>query len=138
MYRLDIAPPSIENALRAKRPGGSLDHWRVQNIRPAADHRNMRPLIGVTTSELRRSHLATLDRQDAPPHPEMALGMSYMRTLEAAGAMPVVLPPVGDAGAYLDRLDAICVSGGPDLDPGAYGARERHPELGPTEPSLDA
>jgi putative glutamine amidotransferase len=52
--------------------------------------------------------------------------------------MPVVLPPVGDAEAYLDRLDAICLSGGPDLDPDAYGACERHSELGPTEPSLDA
>ncbi len=31
----------------------------------------------------------------------------------------------------------MCLSGGPDLDPEAYGARERHAELGPTEPSLD-
>ena len=30
------------------------------------------------------------------------------------------------------------MSGGPDLDPDAYGAVERHAELGPTEPSLDA
>jgi putative glutamine amidotransferase len=36
----------------------------------------------------------------------------------------------------LDRLDGICLSGGPDLDPEAYGARP-HPELGPTEPDLD-
>jgi putative glutamine amidotransferase len=49
-----------------------------------------------------------------------------------------VLPPVGDAEAVLERLDGICLSGGPDLDPEAYGARERHPELGETEPSLDA
>jgi putative glutamine amidotransferase len=68
----------------------------------------------------------------------MALGMTYMRTLGAAGAIPVVLPPVGDADAYLDRLDGVCLSGGPDLDPAAYGAEHRHAELGPTEPSLDA
>jgi putative glutamine amidotransferase len=68
----------------------------------------------------------------------MALGMTYMRTLDAAGAIPVVLPPVGDADAYLDRLDGVCLSGGPDLDPAAYGATDRHQELGPTEPSLDA
>jgi putative glutamine amidotransferase len=99
----------------------------------------MRPLIGVTTSELRPSHLATTRRQGEPPHPEMALGMTYMRTLEAAGAIPVVLPPVGLAhvDALLDRFDAICLSGGPDLDPAAYGATTRHPELGPTEPRLD-
>ena len=98
----------------------------------------MRPLIGVTTSELRASALSTTRRHGEPPHPEMALGMTYMRTLDAAGAMPVVLPPLGDAEAYLDRLDGICLSGGPDLDPHAYGAIERHAELGPTEPSLDA
>jgi putative glutamine amidotransferase len=98
----------------------------------------MKPLIGVTTSELRPSAMATTRRHGEPPHPEMALGMTYSRTLDAAGAMPVVLPPVGDADAYLDRLDGICLSGGPDLDPEAYGAQERHESLGPTEPTLDA
>ena len=98
----------------------------------------MRPLIGVTTSELRPSAMSTTRRHGEPPHPEMALGMTYVLRLEAAGAMPVVLPPVGDAEAVLSRLDGVCLSGGPDLDPAAYGARERHPELGETEPSLDA
>jgi putative glutamine amidotransferase len=98
----------------------------------------MRPLIGVTTSELRPSGAGTLRRHGEPPHAEMALGMTYMRAIEAAGGMPVVLPPLGDAATYVDRLDGICLSGGPDLDPGAYGAGERHPELGPTEPSLDS
>jgi putative glutamine amidotransferase len=98
----------------------------------------MRPLIGVTTSELRSSGAGTLRRHGEPPHAEMALGMTYLRAIEAAGGMPVVLPPIGDAEALLERLDGVCLSGGPDLDPGAYGAVERHTELGPTEPSLDA
>ena len=93
----------------------------------------MRPLIGVTTSELRPSRLATTRRHGEPAHPEMALGMTYLRTLDAAGAIPVVLPPVGTdhLAPLLDRLDGICLSGGPDLDPAAYGADERHVELGP-------
>jgi putative glutamine amidotransferase len=98
----------------------------------------MRPLIGVTTSELRPSGAGTLRRHGEPPHAEMALGMTYLRAIEAAGGMPVVLPPLGDPVKYLDRLDGICLSGGPDLDPGVYGAPDRHPELGPTEPDLDA
>jgi putative glutamine amidotransferase len=100
----------------------------------------MRPLIGVTTSELRPSAMATTRRHGEPAHPEMALGMTYLRTLDAAGAIPVVLPPVGTAhlAPLLDRLDGLCLSGGPDLDPAAYGAPDRHLELGPTEPSLDA
>jgi putative glutamine amidotransferase len=100
----------------------------------------MRPLIGVTTSELRRGELATLRRHGEPPHPEMALGMTYLRAVEAAGGLPIVLPPVAleAVPALLERLDGVCLSGGPDLDPDAYGAPTRHPELGPTEPSLDA
>jgi putative glutamine amidotransferase len=99
----------------------------------------MRPLIGVTTSELRRGELGTLRRHGEPPHPEMALGMTYLRAIEAAGGLPVVLPPVAPehVPALLERLDGICLSGGPDLDPEAYGAPIRHPELGPTEPTLD-
>ncbi len=99
----------------------------------------MRPLIGVTTSELRPSGLATLRRQGEPDHPEMALGMTYLQAIERAGAVPVVLPPcVSDLESLISRLDGVCISGGPDLDPEAYGARERHAELGPTEPSLDS
>jgi putative glutamine amidotransferase len=98
----------------------------------------MRPLIGVTTSELRSSSAGTLRRHGEPPHAEMALGMTYLKAIEAAGGMPVVLPPLGDAEAFLDRLDGVVLSGGPDLDPGAYGAADRHAELGPTEPDLDA
>jgi putative glutamine amidotransferase len=98
----------------------------------------MRPLIGVTTSELRPSGAGTLRRHGEPPHPEMALGMTYLCAIETAGGLPVVLPPLGDPNDFLDRLDAVCLSGGPDLDPGAYGAGERHPELGPTEPDLDS
>jgi putative glutamine amidotransferase len=104
-----------------------------------ADKPRMRPLIGVTTSELRPSGMATLRRQGEPDHPEGALGMTYLQAIERAGAVPVVLPPcVSDMESLIARLDGVCLSGGPDLDPLAYGARERHAELGPTEPSLDA
>ncbi len=98
----------------------------------------MRPLIGVTTSEVRRGDLATLRRHGEPPQHEMALGLTYMRAVELAGGVPVVLPPL-EAGAMstlLTRLDGVCLSGGPDLDPAAYGARA-HELLGPIEPALD-
>ena len=98
---------------------------------------SMPPLIGVTTSEVRRGDLATLRRHGEPPQHEMALGLTYMRAIELAGGVPVVLPPLDNGIAtLLDRLDGICLSGGPDLDPAAYGARA-HEQLGPTEPQLD-
>jgi putative glutamine amidotransferase len=98
----------------------------------------MRPLIGVTTSEVRRGELATLRRHGEPPQHEMALGLTYMRAIELAGGVPVVLPPLelGAMTTLLTRLDGVCLSGGPDLDPAGYGARA-HAALGPTEPLLD-
>src|SRR4051812_30985697 len=139
MYWLLIAPSSIrtqpvgETSARILGPTVGVSIWRP------ADHLHMRPLIGVTTSELRPSALATTRRHGEPARPEMALGMTSLRTRDAAGAIPAVLPPVGTEhlAGLLDRLDGLCLSGGPDLDPVAYGAPERHVELGPTEPSLD-
>lgn len=98
----------------------------------------MRPLIGVTTSEVRLEHRADPMQEGDPPQREMALGMVYMRAVELAGGLPVVLPPLGhDAIApLLDQLSGICLSGGPDLDPHGYGEGP-HPHLGPTEPDLD-
>lgn len=99
----------------------------------------MKPLIGVTTSELRPGELATLRRHGEPPHAEMALGITYVRAVEAAGGIPVVMPPLAlaDVPALVARLDAIVLSGGPDLAPAAYDAPP-HPQLGLTEPALDA
>src|SRR5580765_7551512 len=95
MYWLDIRSGRLEPDRRANSEPRKLDHRRVQHSARGADHLHMRPLIGVTTSELRPSGMATTRRHGEPAHPEMALGMTYLRTLDAAGAIPVVLPPVG-------------------------------------------
>jgi len=98
-----------------------------------------RPLIGVTTSEMREPHRTLPDAAGDPPQREMALGMVYLRAIERAGGVPVVLPPVGHDAIeeLLDRLDGLCLSGGPDLDPDAYGQPPHH-LLGEIEPDLDA
>lgn len=99
----------------------------------------MKPLIGVTTSELRPGELATLRRHGEPPHAEMALGITYARAIESAGGIPVVMPPLAPEAVpeLVARLDGLMLSGGPDLAPDAYDARP-HAELGATEPGLDA
>lgn len=97
-----------------------------------------RPLIGVTTSEVRRSESVRPTPHGEPPQLEMALGLPYLKAVEAAGGLPVALPPL-DPDAIeplLGRLSGLCLSGGPDLDPSAYGERQ-HAELGPTEPDVD-
>ncbi len=97
-----------------------------------------RPLIGVTTSEVRAAANVKETPQGEPPDREMALGLAYLKAIERAGGLPVVMPPLELAAVepLLDQLAGICLSGGPDLDPDSYHGR-RHPALGPTEPDLD-
>jgi putative glutamine amidotransferase len=97
-----------------------------------------RPLIGVTTSEMRLPRRTHPLPEGDPPQAEMALGIVYARAVERAGALPVVLPPLEEAAIapLVDRLAGVCLSGGPDLDPIAYGA-EPDPHLGTVERELD-
>jgi putative glutamine amidotransferase len=97
------------------------------------------PLIAVTTSEMRAPMLDGATPEADPPRTEMVLGMRYLEAIGRAGGLAMVVPPLPGPAipALLDRVDGICLSGGPDLHPDAYGA-EPHPELGPTEPRLDA
>jgi putative glutamine amidotransferase len=97
-----------------------------------------RPLIGVSTSELRPAEGAHFAHQSEPPRRMLALGVTYLEAVEAAGGIPVILAPLPARrlASIIDRLDGVCLSGGPDLEPACYGA-ESHPQLGPTEPEVD-
>ncbi len=97
------------------------------------------PLIGISTSELRNPREHVNRPQSEPPMRELALGLTYPQAVTRAGAVPVVIPPFSSdevIAALLERVDGICLAGGPDLHPSLYG-REPHPNLGPTEPALD-
>jgi putative glutamine amidotransferase len=102
------------------------------------DVSDVRPLIAVTTSEVRTAETVSPTPQGEPPQHEMALGLTYLKALELAGALPVVVPPMslGLVDPLLDRFDGVCLSGGPDLDPRSYG-ESRHPSTGPVESELD-
>ncbi|MEA2387462.1 MAG: putative glutamine amidotransferase [Thermoleophilaceae bacterium] len=99
----------------------------------------MRPVIALTTSELRHP-----PPEEHIPHAEagreeMVLGYGYLRALAAAGAAPVVMPPLDPemVPSLLGGAAGVCLSGGPDIDPASYGA-ERRPETGPGDPAVDA
>jgi putative glutamine amidotransferase len=115
-------------------------------IRPSPRARRRRsrtrpekPLIGVTTSEVRSAEDVRQIREGEPPRHEMSLGLTYMRTIELAGGIPVVLPPLRSESIdpLLDQVAGLCLSGGPDLDPKTY-SRRADPHLGPVWPELDA
>jgi putative glutamine amidotransferase len=91
----------------------------------------LRPVVGIT------SYATVEARFGAWNEPSVLIPASYVTSVERAGGRPVVLPPSeGDADGLLDLLDALIVSGGPDLDPALYGA-ERHPATDPARPARD-
>ena len=63
----------------------------------------------------------------------------YVRAVESAGAVPVVLAPgpLDHVADVLERLDGLVLSGGSDLDPGHYG-EERHETVDDVSPERDA
>jgi putative glutamine amidotransferase len=70
--------------------------------------------------------------------PAALLPWTYVRRVADAGGAPVLLPPVPEAvDACLDRVDALLVTGGADIEPARYGAAP-DPRLGPIRPERDA
>jgi putative glutamine amidotransferase len=106
------------------------ERWSARSAGP--------PLIAVTTSEMRVASMHTPTPEGDPPRREMALGLTYLEAIQRTGGLPVVVPPLtlDSIDAFLDRVDGVCLSGGPDIDPATYGA-DPHPRLGPTERRLD-
>jgi putative glutamine amidotransferase len=96
------------------------------------------PLIALSTSEVRTSRtLRPIPHGEPTPH-EFALAISYVRAIEMAGGVPIIVPPMGEVRLepLLDAVDGLCLPGGPDLDPTTYGEPE-HEELGPFDPEID-
>ncbi len=88
---------------------------------------NAKPLIGVN-ADYRSA------RKDVPAFTYVAAG--YYEALVKAGAVPVIIPPLGDAGdldRILDLLDGVVMIGGADLDPRHDGFM-LHPSLRLLEP----
>jgi putative glutamine amidotransferase len=94
-----------------------------------------RPLIGVCAAVERASFGVWTDV------PSTLLPLSYARAIHGAGGMVALLPPdrraSEDPGELLDRLDALVLGGGADVDPGTQGA-EPHPETVGTNPDRDS
>ena len=83
----------------------------------------MRPLIGVSAS-----------MHDFGDYG----GVGVQRPILDAGGLPLVLPQLPDAIAeVLDRVDALVLAPGRDIDPARYG-QAPDPLLAPTEPQRDA
>lgn len=64
------------------------------------------------------------------------LPRNYVDMVVTAGGTPVLLPSVPAAAGGVDALDGLVITGGPDVDPGAYGA-DPHPRTGAPQTERD-
>ncbi len=76
-----------------------------------------RPPIGITTG------------YQPEERPRVSLPGDYVESILLAGGLPILLPPVDEeaVGLLLDQVAGILLTGGPDVDPAAYGEGP-HPE----------
>lgn len=88
------------------------------------------PLVGITAYGERASYLVW-------DHPAVLLPRAYVDQVAAAGGVPVLLPPVAAAVPAVDALDALVLSGGPDIASARYGAAP-HPATGKPRDERDA
>ena len=94
------------------------------------------PVIGIT------SYVEPASRGDWVDVPSALVPHSYVRKVEEAGGIAVVIPPRLDGGddlvrAVLARLDGVIIAGGADVAPELYDA-ERHPTVQASRPDRDA
>jgi putative glutamine amidotransferase len=83
----------------------------------------MRPLIGIPCYN---------DKSQAEEYPpRFVMSQSYVWALQAAGAIPLLIPLLTDQAAFrevYERLDGLLLAGGGDIDPTHYGEHP-HPKL---------
>ena len=112
--------------------------WSTDPGRRLQGHMGARPLIGVTTSEVRLPRARTrCPRATRRSTRWRSASSTPARWSARAGSRSCCRRSRRGGRPLVDRLAGICLSGGPDLDPAAYGA-DPPPQLGPIEPRLDA
>jgi putative glutamine amidotransferase len=81
----------------------------------------VRPLIGLSTYR-EQARWGVWDQ------PADLLPTRYADSIQRAGGVPVLLPPIEPVAATyaVGRLDGLVIAGGADVDPGRYGA-DPHP-----------
>ena len=89
----------------------------------------MRPIVAVSATS------RTIEGTE-----RIRLNQSYVTSIEHAGLIPLIVPPLvdpGDVRQILNAVHGLVLSGGEDVDPTYYGAT-RHPATGDPHPARDA
>ncbi len=93
-----------------------------------------RPIIGIPTQTLH-----SIDGIPEALPDSWVMNQRYSRVVAAAGGLPVMIPLLDDEAtlrALYDRMDAVLLPGGVDLDPATYGESPL-PTCGRLDPARD-
>ena len=82
----------------------------------------MKPVIGITTTPL-------VEPQAHGTFRRYLVSVPYVRAVEAAGGLALILPPQSDAVQQLvEMIDGLLLTGGADMAPDLYGDSDVHEE----------
>ena len=91
----------------------------------------MKPVVGITPS-------AQIDTLVHGTFLRYCTSAPYVRAVETAGGIPIILPPQHDAvETLMTIIDGLLLSGGPDVDPARYGDTYVHPSTYGVDPDRD-
>ena len=86
----------------------------------------MKPIIGITSNYDSRDTVGLVTQTGADGQDWDFLASDYVRSVQEAGGIPVIIPQCRDPESILDvleGLDGLLLSGGCDLDPARYGEK---------------
>jgi putative glutamine amidotransferase len=110
-------------------PARQKSHFNHPRMSPMTRTLSRRPIVGIPCGVYPDSWFT----------PANGNAVSYLRALEAAGAIPALIHLSQDAevlDAHYARCDALLLAGGEDVHPSYYGAAP-HPKLGKPNPAQD-
>jgi len=93
----------------------------------------MLPIIGITCG------LTISGVTSGRVYGENSVGFDYIRAIEHAGGVPVVLPIIESQDcilSFMDMIDGLLLSGGGDIEPSLFN-EEPNPNLGSIDPLRD-
>jgi putative glutamine amidotransferase len=120
-------PRKNEYDAGARCTGAALNRHRESMLSMA----DRKPIIGITPSPME-------DTQEHGTFTRYAMATTYTEAIEAAGGVPMVIPPQrGNIDEIISIIDGLLLSGGADIDPARYGDEELHPSTYGVNPLRD-